>query len=194
MTKPVLLIDNFDSFTHMLADYMMQCDIECVIARNNEQALLLAEPKNFLALVLSPGPETPQKAGLLMQVLPAFLEQIPVLGVCLGHQAIGLHYGAKLEHAGMPKHGKVMEHTHKGGLLFKEVPNSFLATRYHSLILKDLPACLKANCFCGEEIMALEHTHLPVYGLQFHPESCETRMGLTMIKNFIEEAKRIARN
>jgi len=192
MDKPVLLIDNFDSFTYMLADYIKQCGVDCFILRNDDDELLGLDPKSFLALVISPGPETPQLAGQLMQAIPAFLAAIPVLGVCLGHQAIGLHFGAELVQAQNPRHGKVDPHQHFGNHLFFGVKENFLATRYHSLILRNLPSVLNAICLCNNEIMGLAHNSLPVYGLQFHPESCQTEGGLLMVKNFIDEAKRMA--
>lgn len=190
----VLLIDNYDSFTYMLADYLQQCDLECVVCRNDEPLLLKVNPNSFDALVISPGPETPIEAGFLMQVLPDFIGKIPILGVCLGHQALGLHFGALLEKAQIPRHGKVDLHKHLGNSLFEGVPEKFLATRYHSLILKNLPANLEAICYSGDELMGFVHVGLPIWGLQFHPESCETAHGLQMIKNFIEMAKKIAQN
>ncbi len=188
----ILLIDNYDSFTHMLADYLQQCEVDCVVCRNDEPILLEVNPKNFDALVISPGPETPLEAGFLMQVLPNFIGKLPILGVCLGHQAIGMHFGAKLEKAEKPRHGKVDLHSHSNNSLFDGVPENFEATRYHSLILKNLPEELEAICYSGEEIMGLAHFQLPIWGLQFHPESCETKHGLRMLKNFVEMAKKIA--
>jgi anthranilate synthase/aminodeoxychorismate synthase-like glutamine amidotransferase len=189
----VLLIDNYDSFTHILRDYIVQTGANCDLFRNDDRILLSLLPENYDALVISPGPETPAKAGLLMQVLPTWLEALPVLGVCLGHQAIGEYYGAKLVQAKRPRHGKVDEMNHLGGLLFKEVPKIFKATRYHSLILQHLPDTLMGNCWSEDELMALEHKTLPIYGLQFHPESCETEFGLTMIKNFLDLVKNYSR-
>jgi anthranilate synthase component II len=192
MDKPVLLIDNFDSFTHMLSDYILQTGVDCEVIRNDEEYLLNLDPTKYLALVISPGPETPAQAGLLMEVMPKFLEKIPVLGVCLGHQAIGMHYGAKLVHAKKPRHGKVDSHEHMGNILFEGVGSVFLATRYHSLILENLPDVLEPICFSEKEVMGLAHRNLPVFGLQFHPESCETENGLLLINNFIALAKTIA--
>lgn len=186
----VLLIDNYDSFTHILRDYLVQQDVYCELVRNDEPRLLQLNPANFDALVISPGPETPQKAGYLMQVLPQWINALPVLGVCLGHQAIGEYFGATLVQAKIPRHGKVDEMEHLGGVLFEAVPKSFFATRYHSLVLQDLPQTLWANCWCKNEVMALQHVSLPVYGLQFHPESCETQFGLEMIKNFLDFSKK----
>jgi len=192
MDKPVLLIDNFDSFTHMLSDYILQAGVDCEVIRNDEEYLLNLNPSKYLALVISPGPETPVQAGYLMELMPKFLDKIPVLGICLGHQAIGMYYGAKLLHAKLPRHGKVDSHVHNGNLLFEGVGKSFLATRYHSLILENLPEDLEPICFCENEVMGIVHHSLPVYGLQFHPESCETENGLLIINNFIALAKTIA--
>jgi anthranilate synthase component 2 len=188
----VLLLDNYDSFTYMLKDYIEQYGCECFVFRNDDPVLMQLNPSGFQALVISPGPGQPQNAGLLMQVLKIFIPDLPVLGVCLGHQAIGLHFGAKLERAKQPRHGKVDKIERERHLMFKTVSNPFLATRYHSLILSELPEELMAICRCKDEIMGLAHRDLPVFGLQFHPESCETKEGLKMIKNFLDEAKRIA--
>lgn len=187
----VLLIDNYDSFTHILRDYFLQFDVYCELVRNDELHLLQLKPANFDALVISPGPETPEKAGYLMQILPQWITALPVLGVCLGHQAIGELFGANLVQAKKPRHGKVDRMEHLGGVLFEKVPNHFLGTRYHSLILNNLPEELIANCWCEDEVMGLQHKSLPIFGLQFHPESCETQFGLVMVKNFIELSKNL---
>ncbi|MDZ4666550.1 MAG: aminodeoxychorismate/anthranilate synthase component II [bacterium] len=194
MTDTILLIDNFDSFSYMLADYLMQTGVTCEVRRNDDRALLHLDPKAYLALVISPGPGRPEEAGLLMEVLPNWVNCKPILGVCLGHQAIGIYFGAKLVKAKLPRHGKVDGVAHKGDLLFEGVPNDFFATRYHSLILEEFPYKLEAICACENEIMGLVHKELPVYGIQFHPESCQTPEGIKMIKNFIDLAKRIAQN
>lgn len=194
MDKPLLLIDNFDSFTHMLADYFLQHDLACEIIRNNEKELLNKQPDDYLALVISPGPETPVKAGYLMQVLPQWINKIPILGICLGHQAIGMYYGASLIRAKQPRHGKVDTLSHNGNSLFDGISQEFQATRYHSLILPQLPQELEEICWCNDEIMGLAHKSLPIWGVQFHPESCATPDGLRMVKNFIALAKRVARN
>jgi len=136
----------------------------------------------------------PRDAGLLMQVIPKWVEQRPVLGICLGHQALGEYFGAKLVKAKVPRHGKVDEVLHSGNLLFKGIENRFFATRYHSLVLDNLPQTLEAICHCENELMGLIHRELPVYGLQFHPESCETKEGIKMIKNFIDLSKTMAQN
>ena len=186
----VLLIDNYDSFIHILSDYFAQLGVDCVVIRNDEAKLLKLTPKDFDAMVIGPGPATPDKSGFLMTILPNWISNLPVLGVCLGHQAIGEYFGAKLLRAKKPMHGKVDQMTHSGGEIFEGVPNGFFATRYHSLILKDLPPVLKGDCWCNDELMALSHVSLPVFGLQFHPESCETQFGLRIVKNFLDLAKK----
>ncbi|OYU97098.1 MAG: aminodeoxychorismate/anthranilate synthase component II [Bacteroidetes bacterium B1(2017)] len=188
----VLLLDNFDSFTHMLQDYLEQCGADCLVLRNNDPLLDTIGSDMFDALVISPGPETPIKAGKLMDTLEKFIGKKPILGICLGFQAIGLQFGATLQKAKIPRHGKVDEHNHMGNSLFDSVPSKFFATRYHSLILTNLPNNLEAICWSGNEIMGLVHTQLPIWGVQFHPESCETPEGIKMVKNFLNEAKKIA--
>lgn len=184
-----LLLDNFDSFTFMLKDYIEQCGVTCHVYRNNQPEVLNMLP-NYHALVVSPGPETPQKAGNLMDVLKhAIAINMPVLGVCLGHQAIGLHFGAILVKAIQPRHGKVDSMQHNGHAMFANVPQTFMATRYHSLVLKNLPHCLVATAHCNGELMALAHSTLPIWGIQFHPESCQTLQGLQIIHNFVALVK-----
>lgn len=194
MNRPVLLIDNFDSFSHMLADYIMQTGVACEVLRNDDMRLLTLKSGDYLALVISPGPGVPRDAGLLMQVIPNWVGHRPVLGICLGHQALGEFFGAKLVKAKIPRHGKVDEVLHSGNLLFRGIENRFFATRYHSLVLENLPPNLMAICYCDDELMGLIHNELPVYGLQFHPESCETNHGFEMIKNFIDLSKTMAQN
>jgi anthranilate synthase/aminodeoxychorismate synthase-like glutamine amidotransferase len=185
----ILLIDNYDSFTYMLADYLATCGANCEVVRNDDPLLLAVDASFYAALVISPGPGKPQDAGYLMQVLPHWIGKVPILGVCLGQQAIGLHFGASLEKLDAPRHGKIDPMRHTGGVLFKDISENFFATRYHSLVVRDLPPVLRANCFHNHEVMALEHLTLPIYGLQFHPESCTTQFGLQIVKNFIELLK-----
>lgn len=190
--KPVLLIDNYDSFTHMLADYLRQKGGECEVIRNDDTSLMGIQPDQYSALVISPGPGRPKDAGMLMQVLPRFIGKLPVLGICLGQQAIGEFYGAQLVHASKPRHGKVDEMEHYGHPIFETVPQQFFATRYHSLVLNEIPDCLEVICTCNQEVMGLAHRQLPVYGLQFHPESCCTPEGITMILNFLHYTEKAA--
>lgn len=181
-----LLVDNYDSFTYMLADYIRQCNVQCDVVRNdNEQLLQPNFVNNYDALVLSPGPQTPNDAGYLMQIIKLYYLHKPILGVCLGHQAIGQFFGATLQKAIIPKHGKVDTVTHNNNKLFNDISQNFEVTRYHSLILINLNLPLQISAQTAKnEIMALYHSTLPIYGVQFHPESCLTQSGLTIIKNF----------
>jgi anthranilate synthase component 2 len=182
-----LLVDNYDSFTHMLADYIRQCNVTCDVFRNDDERL---KDKNFVnnyqALVLSPGPQTPSHAGYLMYVIDQYHQTKPILGVCLGHQAIGQYFGATLQKAILPKHGKVDVAQHKKHPLFNDISQNFEFTRYHSLILNNIKPPLQIIAHtANEEVMALSHNILPIFGIQFHPESCLTKQGLTLIKNFV---------
>ncbi|MCC7533125.1 MAG: aminodeoxychorismate/anthranilate synthase component II [Bacteroidia bacterium] len=184
----ILLIDNYDSFTHILADYIRQCGATCTVVRNDEEKILNTNYiSDFNCIVLSPGPETPSKAGFMMQVLNKFYNQIPILGVCLGHQAIGEFFGAKLIKAQKPMHGKVdTVYIKKNHPIFENIEESFTITRYHSLILTELKQPLSALALSrNNEIMIIAHSHLPIVGIQFHPESYLTDYGLVLIKNFI---------
>ncbi|MFY8108498.1 MAG: anthranilate synthase component II [Bacteroidia bacterium] len=189
-----LLIDNYDSFTFMLSDYIQQTGVKCTIIRNDEEQLLHLNPTDFDALVISPGPSAPKDAGFMLLILERFLHQLPVLGICLGHQAIGELFGAQLLHAKLPRHGKVDFIAHNNDFMFSGVPNQFQATRYHSLILQNLPEILTVTATCNDEIMALKHRELPIWGLQFHPESCETKEGLKILNNFTSLVKTLAAN
>jgi anthranilate synthase/aminodeoxychorismate synthase-like glutamine amidotransferase len=185
----ILLLDNYDSFTFMLKDYIEQCGVLCLVMRNDDKHLQ-AEIAEHDALIISPGPETPKQAGSLLPMLNEFVSHKPTLGVCLGHQAIGMHYGAKLGKAFKPMHGKVDTLFHNGNKLFAGLPHSFHATRYHSLILSDLPIELQTIAYTADgEIMGIAHKSLPLWGIQFHPESCTTPFGLTIIKNFLSLAQ-----
>lgn len=155
----------------------------------NDNDLLLQHDfiSTFDAIVLSPGPQTPLEAGYLMQVIEHNYLSLPMLGVCLGHQALGLHFGSQLVKSGKPCHGKVDAITQSGSHpLFAGVPSSFTVTRYHSLILQGILPPLHTLAISSQnEVMALAHNTLPLYGIQFHPESCLTPDGLTIIKNYI---------
>lgn len=182
-----LLIDNYDSFTHMLADYVRQCNVLCDVVRNDDSKL---KDKNFInnyhALILSPGPQTPLHAGYLMYVIDQYHQTKPILGVCLGHQAIGQYFGATLQKAILPKHGKVDLAQHKNHNLFVGISQYFEITRYHSLILNNIKPPLQIIAHtANDEVMALNHNTLPIVGIQFHPESCLTKQGLILIKNFV---------
>jgi anthranilate synthase/aminodeoxychorismate synthase-like glutamine amidotransferase len=183
----ILLLDNFDSFTYNLVDYFGQLGRQCHVVRNDEPIDRFSS-ESWDGLVISPGPEIPQKAGSLMRVFEYFAGKIPVLGICLGHQAIGEFYGARLVHAEKPMHGKVSRiHIRDDGDLFRGLPSKLSVVRYNSLVLEELPAQLIATAYAENgEIMALRHDELPVYGMQFHPEAILTENGLKMIQNWLE--------
>jgi anthranilate synthase/aminodeoxychorismate synthase-like glutamine amidotransferase len=184
-TMRVFLLDNYDSFTFMLKDYIEQCGAVCDVARNDD-----ALPENLLAkyqaMVISPGPCTPAKSGQTLPLIHQYHAQVPILGVCLGHQAIGEYFGAKLVSAHIPMHGKQSEITTSIDPLFSGLPGTFSVTRYHSLLLEEVKIPLETIATSSaNEIMAIKHVSLPIRGVQFHPESCQTEYGLTLIKNFL---------
>ena len=181
----VLLLDNFDSFTYNLADYLAQAGVECVIM-DNQTSLEEIEKLPIKGIVLSPGPETPSKAGCMPEVLSSFYDKLPILGVCLGHQAIGEFFGSKLDKAIRPMHGKISEIICENDYLFHDVRKNLKVVRYHSLVLKNLPPSLSCIASTAEgEIMAIKHNSLPIRGLQFHPEAILTESGLAMLKNWL---------
>nr|WP_301005297.1 aminodeoxychorismate/anthranilate synthase component II [Lunatimonas sp.] len=181
-----MLIDNFDSFSHILADYFLRTGVSLSIVRNDVKLnqLILTD---YSALVVSPGPETPEKAGNLMEILAYYHDKIPILGVCLGHQAIGQFFGADLVRSERPMHGKVSrvfrQHTHPA---FEGLPDCFSVTRYHSLELKNLPEELQTLYTTEKgEIMAMAHRKLPILGIQFHPEAYLSEYGEQMIRSWL---------
>lgn len=182
----ILLVDNYDSFTYNLVDYFEQLGIKCKVLRNDD-ALSKLTSISCTGLVLSPGPMVPAKAGVLMQVIRHYEKKIPILGICLGHQAIGEFFGAKLKKAIKPMHGKISpvqqisEHQ-----LFHGIQLPLNVVRYHSLVLYDLPPGLIATSRTNEgEIMSLKHNLLPIWGIQFHPEAALTDEGLKLLGNWI---------
>ena len=185
----LLVIDNFDSFTYNLVQYFGQLGVNPDIHRNDaitaEEALAL-EPD---AVVISPGPCDPDQAGVSLEIVNAFAGEKPILGVCLGHQCVGQHFGGKVVRADRLMHGKTSPIQHNGKGLFKGLPNGFEATRYHSLILDrpSLPDCLEITAETEEgEIMAVRHRDMSVLGVQFHPESLATQHGINILKNFLQ--------
>jgi anthranilate synthase component II len=184
----LLLLDNFDSFTYNLLDYFRQLGCEVDVVRNDVPPAALHE-RQFDALVLSPGPGVPAAAGNMPAVLAYWHQRVPVLGVCLGHQALGEFFGATLARAARPMHGKVTElSVDTTDPLFRGLPARLPVTRYHSLILKDLPPSLRPLAHTADEnreIMALRHTTLPLVGVQFHPEALLTTHGLAMLRNWV---------
>jgi anthranilate synthase component 2 len=186
----VLLIDNFDSFSHILADYLRQTGIELEIVRNDVELRYLTS-KSWEALILSPGPESPSKAGNLMNILGFYVGKLPILGICLGHQAIGEYFGGQLRKSEKPVHGKV--HTvyrtfdHE---ILKGLPESFAVTRYYSLEVKYIPECLQILLVTDKgEIMAMAHKTLPILGIQYHPEAYLTEFGKEVIGNWLHFCK-----
>ncbi len=186
----VLLIDNFDSFSHILADYFKQSGLELSIFRNDVELEEIIQ-QDWAGLILSPGPETPFRAGNLMRILDYYHDKIPVLGICLGHQAIGVYFGGKLEKCQKPVHGKVhLVHQVNDHDLLKGIPESFEVTRYHSLEIRGIPDSLKKLLETKEgQIMAMVHCHFPIVGIQYHPEAVLTQYGKEIIRNWINFCK-----
>lgn len=183
----LLLIDNYDSFTYNLYDYLCTLGAECKVVRNDEVLLSMIEDGHFDGLVLSPGPKRPCDAGLLMDIIAEYHDKLPILGICLGMQAIGEYFGAKLVHAKVPVHGKTSEvFLVNDCILWNKIENPTTVMRYHSLILKDCPSCLVPIGWTAEkELMALQHQTLPIFGVQFHPESILTQKGHQMLNNWL---------
>jgi anthranilate synthase/aminodeoxychorismate synthase-like glutamine amidotransferase len=174
----------------MLADYIEQCEARCTVIRNNHPSLIDKLLKAD-AVVISPGPGRPEEANQLMEALTAIAPIKPILGVCLGHQAIGCLFGASLVHAKVPKHGKIetIKQMDPQGM-YQQIPSSFSVTRYHSLVLSDCPSCLEVTAYSTlGEIMSVKHQHLPIWGVQYHPESCTTEYGIQLVKNFLQLAQ-----
>jgi anthranilate synthase/aminodeoxychorismate synthase-like glutamine amidotransferase len=187
----ILVIDNYDSFTYNLVDYCGKLTNEEILVYRNDK--ITCEEINRLSpnkIIISPGPKTPSEAGISKEVIKTFAGKIPLLGVCLGHQAIGEVYGAKVIRAKNLMHGKTSLMSYTSHPLFDSLPNPFVATRYHSLVLDQntIPDCLEviAHSADDNEIMALVHKEHPLYGVQFHPESICTKGGLQIIKNFLD--------
>ncbi|MCS7035215.1 MAG: aminodeoxychorismate/anthranilate synthase component II [Saprospiraceae bacterium] len=187
----VLLLDNYDSFTYNLYDYLRQAGVECVVVRNDAPDLLAFSPDDFDAVVLSPGPGRPEAAGWMPELLAAWHQDLPVLGVCLGHQAIGLFYGAQIARAPLPMHGKTSVVQHRGHPIFKDIPRRFSVMRYHSLAIVGWEKTpLRPLAWADDGVlMAIAHRSLPIVGVQFHPESALTEHGLTLIQNWVNWAK-----
>ncbi len=185
----VLLLDNYDSFTYNLRDYILQCGKQCRVIRNDEMSLTEIEQLDFSSAVISPGPKTPHEAGVTMKFMERFHKTKPVLGICLGHQAIGEFFGAKLGKAIRPMHGKTSAITHNNSFLFNNLPAEFEVMRYHSLILDEVEkTALQITATTKEnEVMAIMHPVHKIAGVQFHPESILTPHGLLIMKNWFAE-------
>ena len=187
----ILLIDNYDSFTYNLYQYIGEIYEDIKVVRNDEISIEEIRKMDLEGIVLSPGPGVPENAGVCVEVIKEFGDKIPILGICLGHQAIGYAYGAKVIRADMVRHGKTSKIKHSGDKLFKNIESVISVMRYHSLIVDEdtLPAELAviARSLDDGAIMALKHKDYEVYGVQFHPESIFTENGKDIIKKFLEE-------
>lgn len=189
MSARVLLIDNYDSFVFNLARYLEELGAETEVVRNDAVSVADLRQLALDALILSPGPCTPLEAGICMEAVRELGDTVPILGVCLGHQAIGAALGGKVVRASEPVHGRTSLIEHDGNGLFAGCPHPLQVTRYHSLIVdrNSLPNCLRMTAWTPEgTIMAMQHVHWPVYGVQFHPESVLTHHGHRMLKNFLQ--------
>ncbi len=188
-----LMVDNYDSFTYNLVQYFWELGVEMEVFRNDRITLDEIESGEYEAVVLSPGPGTPADSGICPQIVRELGRRLPILGVCLGHQTIGEVFGGTVARAPRLMHGKTSPVFHDGSSLFAGIPSPFEATRYHSLIVLEstLPEEIRVTARTEEgEVMALAHQHLPIFGVQFHPESILTLHGKTLLANFVDQVKR----
>ena len=191
----MLMIDNYDSFTYNLVQYLGELGAQVVVHRNDKISIEEIEKLNPERIMISPGPCTPNEAGVSVETIRNFAGRVPILGVCLGHQSIGQAFGGKIVHAGQIMHGKTSMIYHKDKGVFKGLPSPLEATRYHSLVIEkdSLPDCLEVTAWTGdvdglvEEIMGVRHRELAVEGVQFHPESILTEYGHEMLRNFLQD-------
>ncbi|MAW99614.1 MAG: aminodeoxychorismate/anthranilate synthase component II [Sphingomonas sp.] len=185
----ILVVDNYDSFTWNLVHYLMELGVEVRVERNDALTASDALASGAEAFLISPGPCTPNEAGISLDLVAACVEaKRPLLGVCLGHQAIGQHFGGKVVRGGL-MHGKTCPVDHDGTGLFEALPSPFTATRYHSLIVTDIPDVLRVNATADDaSVMGFRHADLPIHGVQFHPESIATEHGHAMLANFLKAA------
>ena len=182
------MIDNYDSFTYNLVQYLGILGANVEVRRNDQTSLEEIEAMGPQRLVVSPGPGVPQSAGIIIPIIERFHKQVPILGVCLGHQAVAVALGGKVVRAGRLMHGKVSEIHHDGQGVFHDVPDPFTATRYHSLAVEEatLPSSLQITARAEDgEIMGVRHKDYPVHGIQFHPESILTQEGMRILENFL---------
>lgn len=184
----ILMIDNYDSFTYNLVQYLGELGEELIVKRNDEVTIEEIEKLNPNYLMISPGPCTPNEAGISIDAIRTFAGKIPIFGVCLGHQSIAQVFGGDVIQAEKLMHGKTSQIYHDGKTIFKGLSNPFTATRYHSLIVKKetLPYCFEITAWTNDdEIMGIRHKTLPIEGVQFHPESIMTESGKMLLKNFL---------
>ena len=189
----LLMIDNYDSFTYNLVQYFGELGEEVAVYRNDEITLDAVARLKPARIVVSPGPCTPNEAGVSVPLIKRFAGEIPILGVCLGHQSIGQAFGGRIVHAKQLMHGKTSAIRHNDAGVFKGLPDPFQATRYHSLVIEreSLPDCLEITAWTDDgEIMGVRHKTLAVEGVQFHPESILTEHGHKLLQNFLEEKSR----
>lgn len=190
----ILMIDNYDSFTYNVVQYLAELNAEVKVVRNDELTLAEIEALAPSKIVISPGPGSPDDAGVSLAVIDHFAGRIPILGICLGHQSIGQAYGGNIVRAGQVMHGKISAIHHAGTGVFRGLPSPYNATRYHSLVLdkNSVPDCLEVTAWTQtddgevEEIMGVRHKSLAVEGVQFHPESILSEHGHALLKNFID--------
>lgn len=191
MTK-LFMLDNYDSFTYNIVQYFGESGAEVIVARNDEITIEEIEAMEPDLICVSPGPCSPTEAGISIELIKHFAGQIPILGVCLGHQSIGAAFGANIVGAKKLMHGKTSSITHGGTDLFTDLPSPFTVTRYHSLAIEreTLPECLEITAETDDgEIMAVAHKELPIFGVQFHPESVLSEYGHELLNNFLKYAK-----
>ena len=184
----ILMIDNYDSFTYNLVQYLGILGANVEVRRNDQTSLEEIEAMGPQRLVVSPGPGVPQSAGIIIPIIERFHKQVPILGVCLGHQAVAAAFGGRIVRAAKLMHGKVSQIHHDGRGVFRDLPDPFTATRYHSLAVdrETLPSCLEISAKAEDgEVMGVRHLEYPVHGIQFHPESILTEEGMHILENFL---------
>ena len=186
----LLMIDNYDSFTYNLVQYLAEIGQEVEVVRNDKISIEEINKLNPQYIVISPGPCTPNEAGISLELIEAFKGKIPILGVCLGHQSIGQAFGGKIIHAQTIMHGKTSKISHNNKGVFRGIKNPFIATRYHSLVIEkqSLPNCFDITAWTDDnEIMGIKHKELAIEGVQFHPESILSEHGHDLLKNFLDQ-------
>ena len=194
----LVMIDNYDSFTYNIVQYLGELGSDVRVFRNDSTSIQEIDSLSPSQIVISPGPCTPNEAGISMDVIRNFAGKTPILGVCLGHQSIGQVFGGNIKNAKKVMHGKISAIHHSGNGIFSEMASPFMATRYHSLVVERdcLPSCLEVNAWTvqadgkTEEIMGFQHKENKVFGVQFHPESIMTEHGHLLLKNFLQELER----